>query len=352
MNRTDRVKPAHSLDKPRPGITVRVGNREWMIPTSNNQAETEANVHSAMPRAEERDETVTAGEPAWTKRIPPSLLRPVEDVLSADSEPQAYRSQHSNKRTVHPSVTRSRVRQRARRLRETFQFGCVFGLLLGCLSMILFHQMEPNLSSDVRSAATDSAVLSTSMHSFDLPAVKVQILQSKPFGNRSDADRQVASLNQHGLPAVVHQQGRQFVIWTAAAVKAVHLKKWASASNGVAVQAVPLNLSVQSIPALSGSNPKSLADVSNWLSLSAAALNTLTAVESDGGLPEDAYTAYDSARQQLPGSDILAETGKGDLLKQFSRELDTAFSAYRKQQTQEAMRHTLLAYDLLSRLHL
>ncbi len=354
MNRTGRVKLTQSLDEPRSGITVRVGNREWMIPSPNNHEETEANGQTALPRhGAERDEPVTAGEPAWSKKVPPSLLRPVDDVLSPATDLNAHGAQRLSKAAVHPSLTRAR-RHRARRIRETFQFGCIFGLLLGCLSMILFHQMEPNLSSDAPSTASDSVVLSTSVHSFDLPAVKVEILQSKPLGNRSEADRQAASLNQRGVPAVVHQQGKQIVIWTAVAIKAGHLQKWAStsASNGVATQAVPLNLSVQSVPALSGSNPKSLAEVSNWLSLSATALRTLTAVESDGGLPEDAYTAYDTARQQLPGADVLAETGKGDLLKQFSRELDAAFAAYRKQQAPEAMRHTLLAYDLLSRLHL
>jgi hypothetical protein len=338
-----------------------------MIAAPGQPEEADANARPAVQGNEDaRDEQVSAVDPAWAKRIPSSLLRPMEDVLTPASEPdtqhtrpsQGARAAHGARRSrtgeVGLTSIRSRSRQGARRIRETFQFGCVLGLLLGCLSMILFHQMEPNLSPDVRSSTADGVVLSSSVHSFELPAVKIQLLQSKPVPTRAEADHRAAALNQRGVPAVVHPQGKQYVVWTAAAVRAGHLQKWASASssNGLAVQPVLLNLSVETVPALSGSNAKSLTEVSNWLSLSAAALKSLTAVQSDGGLPQDAYTAYDTARQQLPGPEAFAETGKGELLTSFSKELDAAFAAYRKQQLQEAMRHTLLAYDLLSRLHL
>jgi hypothetical protein len=372
MNRTDGVKLAHTLDEPRrgsnlQGIKVRVGDKQWMIPAPGQPEEPDANARSiADGNGDERDDPLSAVETDWSKRIPESLLRPMEDVLTPVEEPDSHYAQPFQRiRDVHGArrlrtgaagltSARSRPRQRARRVRETFQFGCVFGLLLGCLSMILFHQMEPNLTPDVRSTNADGVVLSSSVHAFELPAVKVQLLQSKPIPTRAEADHRAAALSQRGVPAVVHPQGKQYVVWTAAAVRAGHLQKWASASssNGLDVQPVLLNLSVESVPALSGSNAKSLAEVSNWLSLSAAALKSLTAVQSDGGLPEDAYTAYDTARQQLPSSEAFAETGKSDLLTAYSKELDSAFAAYRKQQLQEAMRHTLLAYDLLSRLHL
>jgi hypothetical protein len=337
-----------------------------MIPAPGQPQETDANSRSALQGdAEGQDEPVSAVDTAWAKRIPESLLRPMEDVLTPAPEldfqhaqpSQGNRGMHGARRSRLSAVSltsaRSRPRQRTSRIRETFQFGCVFGLLLGCLSMILFHQMEPNLTPDARSTKADGVVLSSSVHSFELPAVKIQLLQSKPVSTRAEADHRAAALNQHGVPAVVHPQGKQYVVWTAAAVRAGHLQKWASASssNGLDVQPVLLNLSVETVPALSGSNAKSLAEVSNWLSLSAAALKSLTAVQSDGGLPEDAYTAYDTARQQLPSPDAFAETGKGELLTAYSQELDSAFAAYRKQQLQDAMRHTLLAYDLLSRLH-
>jgi hypothetical protein len=360
MNRMDTDRTARQFPVAQPTLTVKMGDKQWVVgahPASNELASPLEHVEQPTT-SEQADKSDTPPSPhrkgQWREQWGEKVTQSVEDLL----EPVAPTEQ-----TV--QAGRSTMRRKSSGLfvparrhtswKDTFQFGCILGLLLGCLSMVLFHQMAPDMdSAEVALGSSNTTqVLNASSNSYVVPAVNAQILQSAAYSSRRAADGEAAALSRHGVEAVVQGSGSNYVLWTGVALRAGDLQDEAAALQrfGVSVSPVTLTFSAQPRSALAGSNPASLNQVSNWLSSAASALTALTAVEADGGIPQDASTAYQTAKSLQPSQDILTETGQGELLHAFSQALDSAFGAFVKHQNASARGFTVQAYQLLSELH-
>ncbi|CAM3799266.1 hypothetical protein [Alicyclobacillus pomorum] len=358
MNRMDTDSTARQFPVAQPTLTVKMGDKQWVVgahPASNELASPLEHVEqpTTSVQADKSETSSPQRKGQWREQLGAKVAQSVEDLL----EPVAPTEQ--TVKTGRPTRRKSSgwfipATQRTR-WKDTFQFGCILGLLLGCLSMVLFHQMAPDMgSAEVALGSSNTTqVLNASSNSYVVPAVKVQILQSVAYSSRRAADGEAVALRRHGVEAVVQGSGSNYVLWTGVALRAGHLQDEVAELKryGVSVSPVTLTLSAQQRSALAGSNPASLSQVSHWLSSAASALASLTAVEADGGVPQDASTAYQTAKSLQPSQDILAETGQGELLHAFSQTLDSAFSALVKHQNASARGFTLQAYQLLSELH-
>ncbi|GMA52354.1 hypothetical protein GCM10025857_37110 [Alicyclobacillus contaminans] len=358
MNRLNAENAARQVSAESPVLTVRVGDKQWTVGdaskavtsserTANPHLEREADASSTAAEQPQRNDVL--------ERLGAAITHSIEDLLEPAGRAEAnLRGVRTNGRRKTP--VKGFVVRRKRRWRDTFQFGCLVGLFLGCLCMILFHQMGPvsNASTTQPSGTAQPTVIASSnTPSFVVPAVRVQLLQSNAFASQAEVEKASESLKQHGVPAVVAQVHGRYVLWLDAALRSDHMARTAAQAKSLGVSASPvaMNLAVRDRPALAGAHVGSLNQISHWLSAEVSALTALTAVAADGGASQDAMAAYHAAEALRPSPDVLEVTGNGAQLTSLANHVSQAVTAYQKHDSASLEQHLLMAYEQLASLH-
>lgn len=239
-----------------------------------------------------------------------------------------------------------------RRLRETFQFGLIFGLILGCLSLLLFHQLEPSRVYP-SSAKADSAstVLAGLSPGFTLPSIHMYTLQTSPYETMKAAMNAQSVLGKQGIRTVLHHD-QAYTLWCGLAIHSESLRSAKDRLAQVHVRATVTKVgwNAQSVTGPSGENKATASQVSRWLSAYAGSLTALTGQLADGGVAKDADRAYQTEKSLRPAPDVFAATGYQTDLTAMTQALDAAVFESQKKHMDTAIADVLAACVALSRI--
>ncbi|MCL6592498.1 MAG: hypothetical protein K6T31_00855 [Alicyclobacillus sp.] len=309
------------------GSDAPVGAREWSQAAWGDRRQREEPQPSQVhPQGRRAVAAAGLGRRPWTRQVMNvrgALLRlwgPVRQALTVRTQALA-------------GVTTAS--QPGRSLKETFQLGLVLGLALGCVSLVLFHQLRPN---EARMDLTEEALSSTAVTAavsqqqpfagVVLPSVKVYVLRAGVFAGQQAAKDRLTLLQQHGWTGVLHH-GQQTEVWVGTSLTKAGLSRQLDQLHklGVAGDVVTLTWPARPIPGLTGARTSAVDLCSHWLSGAASALQALIGANADGAALADAEAAYTACKRQLPSAADWAETGQAQLFAQFVRDWDGAFQA-------------------------
>ncbi|MCL6516152.1 hypothetical protein [Alicyclobacillus sp.] len=248
---------------------------------------------------------------------------------------------------------RGRVSRRRLGLRDAFRAGLVFGMGLGCLSMVLFHQLKPDWTPSALPAEAAGAgavpTISVAGPELEVPAVRLYVLAAGSFGTQAEADKRRQELAKAGIQTVVHT-GSTVQLWVDAALRPSSLEdeRKALEQKGVhgAVEFVGWNAHAVRAPA--GANQDAVRRVDDWLSAAVGSLHAATGALSDGGLRQDAKTAQQTADGKAPSAAELSETGYRDRLEAFRDNLRAAVGDLGGSSAQQSRLAMLRALDALT----
>lgn len=268
-----------------------------------------------------------------------------------------------------PSYDRPKSSSHAmgRGMKEWFGRGVTIGLGLGCLCMILFHQLNGShaVSSMVNVAKPTIATLhpkasqpSQSGSPVTLPAVRLYAAQSGPYGDLESAKRTVAGAQIKGRTASVfsgEMQGttngqHHYVVVYGLASYSAHLTTIAqeNAQNHAAIVAFRWNAT--RVETLSGTRPAVSARVSRWLSAEVSAMSALVAGIMDKEPLVDAETAIRAADRLTPSAEDMKSTGFGTPLENVHHLTDRGLQAVFDKNASNALADVMDAYAALDQI--
>lgn len=273
------------------GTVVRVGQHAWVV--GHTQKVTE-------------DKGLASGDPLMVVRSPKRSL--IDAAIAGVPEPSDTSSGHLPIKPL-------------KKLKDSFQTGIIIGLVLGCLSLFLFHQMQPSYSKLNPSAefTTTVAGLETAGAPVTLPSIHLYAVT---------LDKSRATLNQlktHNLQ-FVDDSNTPYIIYELAATKVgaarieTQLKKLGFTPNLRDVSAP-----VHKISTLPGVTPSLSEQSSHWMSAADSALTTVVAMLADGVPTEDATAAAQFAKRAYPGDAVVAPTGLGHQVYALNLALNTLY---------------------------
>lgn len=252
-----------------------------------------------------------------------------------------------------PALARSRSaksNRRRARMAESFRVGLGFGMALGCLSLILFHQMRPNLplpqDHSVQPAPIRATVVKMTGIPLQVPAVHLSVLEIGEYRSHDAAAAARGKYSKRGVSATVIGTSPYRLV-VDAAVRSGSLRAHEARLHK---QGIPASVHTVVVPARSvrTASTATTADVhalSTWLGAAASAANALVAVLSDGAPERDALAAYRVSLSSWPKPDVLAASGYADNLTKAGRALREAFDAMKRDNGQAAISDLLNFYS-------
>lgn len=275
-------------------------------------------------------------------------------------------SVHVNRPVALLSAFRARLSRRAESSsplavwRNYFQKGALVGLMLGCISMVLFHQVAiPASVSTLTGAGTPSepAVVNLSSRtelSVILPNVKAFVLKFGPYTTKTAAVTVLKTLQQSGRAAAIVQDSSGFEVWdgvalsSQAAQTAFDVSKLTASSGKPSLQSLTwpaTPLQTTTVVSRQGTTA-----VSKWLASLASVLTVETGVVSNETTYRDASQALQNADKQLPPASVWANGSTPTLFAELNRSVSTALSLLAKKQNGQAEQQILSAWIALAAL--
>lgn len=357
-NIAEQTGQADSVDAPVQRLVVRAGGKEWVI--HGNAVETPSvtpNELTAEPFAhQDQAQTPFFHSGSWLVRGREFAYNLVNlaydkvlgslDLLLQHENPKP-RSEHREKRVA--------ALASVRRFRDSFQSGIIMGLALGCLSLVLFHQMNP-VSTGSIPQQTQSALSIPGYNNLAItvPSVHLYTVATGSYTSLAAVKAEQAKLAQQGIGTAIHVTGSGQAPYSLVSDVAIYAQDLNStvrhlAGLGVKSQVVPLVWNAKLVPLNSWNVSKPLADsITHWLSADVSALNALTAAVSDGAAVRDATTAYSYSQSLRPPTAELQSFPEGRILLQVNSATSQAFAnlqARRAQGAQGAMQDAVQAYE-------
>lgn len=258
-----------------------------------------------------------------------------------------------------PEVAREQVKQgvfqplRRPTLRDSFKMGLVFGLAMGCLGLILFHQMPAMAgaaaATPVGAAWPGSAAMTGS--TVVTPAVNAYALSVGQYPNDTSAQAAHSKLEHSGVASVVFPESlsrRTLVVQMATQASDLATEANVLRHHNIHPTTIHLATTVRTIPTLSSTSQKDGSRISKWLSAEVSAANTLMASLSDGETVRDAQMATEKALQLQPSAAVLGATGYGTALQAVAQNVKNAEQQLLQHHTGPAELDVLSAYSALA----
>ncbi|WDL96989.1 hypothetical protein [Alicyclobacillus sp. ALC3] len=257
-----------------------------------------------------------------------------------------------------PEVSHEQVKQgvfqpfRRPTLRDSFKTGLVFGLAMGCLGLILFHQM-PTMAGAAAATPVGAWPGSAAMtgSTVVMPAVSAYALAVGEYPNDTSARAAQSRLEHSGVASVVFPDSlsrRSLVVQMATQASALSTEANVLRRHNIHPTTVHLASSVRTIPTLSSTSQKDGTRISAWLSAEVSAANTLMASLSDGETARDAQMATEKALQLQPSAAVLGATGYGTALQAVAQNVKNAEQQLLQHHTAQAELDVLSAYSTLA----
>lgn len=318
-------------------ILVRVGTEEWVVGGDERAAA------AVVPRSEK---IVSLSELRRTDVHTPEVSHESERIPASSgnirTEPETL-----------PTPASSRTKKR-RRLRESFQFGLIFGMAMGCLGLVFFHQMPAASVVTTGEAGAWPVTATLSGPVILIPATRVYGIQLGAYPDPVAAAAAQKHLKHEGVDTVQVPTGAQKRVLVAdLALSSSDLKDAATALShkGLKNRVVALTQPAKSVPTLSSLSKAQSQALSAWLSAEVSAMNAWTAALADGEPERDAKTAYASAKKLQPKAQNLADTGAGPVFSGLAVDVDKAVHlASEGHHKRAAIQQLMNAYALLAEL--
>lgn len=320
----------------RQGVLVRVGETSWVI------AERE-------PAEEPMLTTATAADQA---------VVPLQTGSSTTGPGRARGTRWDRKRDIGPDVDhqeRRALRSSAHvrpSIRESFRMGLVFGLALGCLGLIVFHQMPSAKAVTATKSSAWPATSALTGPAVTLPATQVYGLSVGVFPDLTSAQVAQARVHNAGVNTVIYpvSGGRQRLLAGIADQPADLQSTLKQIENKhLFAQTVHLITSAKSTPTLPSISKAEGDRISKWLSAEMGAQNALTGALADGEPARDAAAALAQAKRLQPSVQTLSNTGYGSLLNGIvSTTAAAARFGLQSHRPQQAQQKLMTAYSLFA----
>lgn len=342
-------------------LVVRAGGQQWVIAREPLETMADNGQHSPdQDGAPELDEEGLPGAARhsldWLERIRDYVHSNVAVVYEKLVTSLDLLVQHEfPKPKVVGSQSRAWALASVRRFRDSFQSGIIIGLVLGCLSLVLFHQMNSgSRASVVTQPGTSVTIPNYRSLTVTVPAGHLYALQAGNYSSQAAAQATQLRLSKLGVPTVIHQgtgPGQAANTYTLVAGVAFYSQDLNSLTSRLAIlgiksQAVPYTWNARQVSLNSWAVSKNLSDsITRWLSAEVSALNTLTAFAADGGVQQDATTAYQYSQSIQPPVQNLQGFSQGKSLLQLSSATKQAFAALGAGNKQQADIWAAQAYE-------
>ncbi|WP_067933009.1 hypothetical protein [Alicyclobacillus kakegawensis] len=332
-------------------VVVRVGDKQWVI---GDQVQPRQGPHGPPQKGE---------GPGWDAAARQSSAQVVDNPLPppAKGEPrkgqawfrwlESFLGQLADTGLANPARSGLARRNRRRaRMADSFRGGLVFGLALGCLSLILFHQMRPNLplpqDDSVQPAPIRATAVKMTGIPLQVPAVHLSVLE---IGEYRSYDAAAAAKVKYGKrgdgAAVIGTSPYRLVVDAAVRSSSLRAREARLQQQGIPSSAHTLIVPACLVRTASTATTADVHALSTWLGAAVSAGNALVAVLSDGAPERDALAAYRVSVDCLPKSDVLAESGHADILTEAEKALRQAFNAMKQGNVQAAMSDLLNFYS-------
>ncbi|MCL6453155.1 MAG: hypothetical protein K6T78_05935 [Alicyclobacillus sp.] len=344
------ASPDHPSDSQGGELVIRSGGKTWRVPWPDPPRKVDP------PRTFDRPSETAA----HSLRLHSGLEEPTRPpVVQPDEGPRVTAADAASvsEEEMRGPTSRTGSAGRARRGvgRDAFRNGCAAGLALGCLAMVMFHQLEPSGPATAvelganRAAANGAiaALASTDTGSaVEIPGTAVDVLVSGPYPSKQAAYR-VSRLIQP--PGVVVGTGPYRVWWDAtltqdaAASQQQQLKKKGVAAS---IQKVSWTTASVTLPVATTSDEQK--QLENWVAAEVSALRAITGAVLGQAPSADAIQAGANAEHWRPSSDVSGalppywQSGVTDV--------GQALAQLRAGNNTQAMRFTVRAWYEISQL--
>jgi hypothetical protein len=325
-------EPLHPRSTP---VVVRVGQQTWTVGETGGPLSDETLPNASASTSSRRHVTQS-----WRSRLQsrfPNMSGQLSNVEAAavrllQTDGQAGRpSQTPN--TPYPS---NHIAHR-HRLRESFQVGLIAGLILGCLSIVMFHHVEP---STISQTEPTSAALPTGTGHISMPAFTLEAVVSGSSLSEAQATLIQDNLKKHNVTSALLVQPKGIDVVTGMALStsdlASVLKRTKSVSGSVRVQIKTEHYVSVMIPAGAGLSQSDADRLSRWLSAVGSSLNTMIASSIDGANVRDAKASFESAKALEPDGALFQQSGYTNRFNALNQDWHNAYVALVKKQTEQA----------------
>lgn len=237
-------------------------------------------------------------------------------------------------------------------LRDSFRMGLVFGLAMGCLGLILFHQM-PAIAGASSANPTGAWPGSAAMTgpAVTTPAINAFALSVGKYPDQTSAQVAQAQLQKQGLDTVIYPAGqsqRQLIVQMAVQMSDLSAEQHLLEKRHLSARTVHLSSSVRSIPTLSSTSTRDGKQISKWLSAEVSAANSLMACLADGEPARDAQVATEKAVKLAPSSQSLGSTGYGSMLQALDHDIQNANQELEHYKNGQAELDLMSAYSVIA----
>jgi hypothetical protein len=325
-------EPLHPKSTP---VVVRVGQQTWTVGETDGSL-SDAELPNASPSTTSRRHITSGWRARFQSRFPnmSDQLSHVEAaaVRLLQTDGQAGRSSQT------PSVPYpSKQRAHRRRLRESFQVGIIAGLILGCLSIVMFHHVEPSTISQAEPAG---AALPAGTEHITMPAFALEAVVSGSNLSAAQATLIQDNLKKHNVSSALLVQPKGIDVVTGMALStsdlASVLRRTKSVSGSGRVQVKTEHSVSMMIPAGAGLSQSDADRLSRWLSAVGSSLNTMIASSIDGANVRDAKASFESAKVLEPDGILFRRSGYTNRLNALNQDWQNAYAALVKKHTEQA----------------
>lgn len=319
----------HQKARRQPPVIVKVGPQQWIL-NHGDDAVNDTIYHDDVDEGwdssdVERQSPITSRFPNLSRR-----LTEMEDaavrLFQSDRESDAKGEQRAVP-----------ARQHRKRLRESFEVGLIIGLILGCISLVMFHQVEPSTIQAVPSAKLVEAAGSRKV---TMPAVTLDRVVAGTGLSPKQAKSVQDSLKNHGISSSLWRGKHGYDVVTAVSMGSADLQAKAlqttRISGSTRAHIETYHRAAAAVSVGSNLSQPDAEKMSEWLSAVGGSLNTIIAVSADHASVRDAAAAYHSAQQLMPSQALLKRSGYSVQLTQLVAAWQSAYSALSKRQNTAA----------------
>ena len=299
-------------------ITVKSGGREWTIertmpranPTRQDKLITLAGV--TTPSEPKVSTNPSDGSGSWVYHLASSFMSWLDRVFF--SAPPAPFANPVRTKVRSTQTFGTRVLPR---VGDAFQWGAIFGLLLGCLCVIGVRTIHP--VSAVEPTPQPARVVSA-------PVVREPLPSGPPL--------MVPAVQTYGLYVAPKEpaQSKAKPAWHLVRIAAysadlVPDKSLITGVKNPVFEIKPIAWNVHPLKTLPTTSRSASSRVSTWLSSEVSALCALIGSLSDGEPAKDAWTAYRTSLQLTPKAQYINATGESPLIHTFFTDVQKAFES-------------------------
>lgn len=306
----DELLKSNGLHRDSNGIIIRAGGRVWTSPR-------DAYLESAGTADLEAPED--------------------DDLKRLASDPQKdITSEH---RSIQDNPSRKPFPKEFRGWQDALKSGAIVGIAMGCIAMVLFHQLGTKSTTVIQastpfpaSATPAVQALAEPTSTINLPGMNGYILTEGPFSSEQRASAVRQQLQVKGQPAVLANTPKGWEVWREAAMEAAQLPTPPSSRTGASHStATSESVGVKHVYWSSTNVPVSLmmdgserAQLNQWIAAQISALRTITSAIHGQTPQADALQAVSYASHVTPPAVLASQKGYPGALKQLAADIQTA----------------------------